>query len=207
MDKAITIDMFIEAFKEVWEEFLSEEREHISNIYSSNEKWTNFMLCGNDSFLARVTDNLKSIDDLIYWEELYNIDASIVSGLNDNGEDLVGYKSLLYPSKIYALIEHENAGAPEEEVWKLAYRRCPLKVVIFYDFHEDEKRTENQKNWVSTKLNRFIRIIDTINEHCGDEPESEYLFIIGNTSGGIPKWRYVKGKGRSLKLSSPEELL
>jgi hypothetical protein len=123
MDKTITIDMFIKAFKEVWEEFLSEDREYISNIYSLNEQWTQFMLCVNNGLLKRVTDNLKSNDALKYWKELYSIDASIISVLNDNGEDLVGYKTLLYPSKIYVLIEHKNAGAPEEEVWKLAYSR------------------------------------------------------------------------------------
>ena len=191
MKKRIDGKKFLDAFKKEWEKLLQHDEENIRNSYPFNDKWTDYFVTGENSFLEKVMLNLREeANDLNYWRELYNIDASFIGGK----ELIWGNDNLLYPSIIYALIEHENAGVPEEEVWKLAYRRSPLKVTIFYDYHEHEKASGRTRDeWVPHKLASFNSIINEINGFCGKEPEVEYLFIIGNKESehSNPRWRYI----------------
>ncbi len=179
---------FIRAFREEWAEQIKEgkkENEIISN-YREDKKWTNFML-GDKSLLKNVSCNLShEIVGLRYWRELYTIDAVYVSS-----KDQLDRKDLFHP-EIHIGLEHENGDYPEEELWKLAYWRIPLKVIIFYDYNEDDKeKAENKKGWLSKKIGEFNSILNRIEGFWSERESTEYLLLVGNKPSAeeLPTWR------------------
>ena len=78
-------------------------------------------------------------------------------------------------------------------MWKLLIFRSPLKILIFYDYLEDEKRTEKKQHWLQNKLVDLLKMGKEVDARCQEAENTEYLFLIGNrdTKWQLPKWRYL----------------
>ena len=102
--------------------------------------------------------------------------------------------NLYYPSLLSVIIEHEhNLEKVEEEMWKLIFWRSPLKVLISYDWNDDEKTTANRKNKLLQKLEKLSKMLVSANKAYPESKNTEYLFIIGNRDNvdSDIKWRWT----------------
>jgi hypothetical protein len=181
----INAEQFREAFAKVWQE----NRGRTAVPLYPCRPYTQMMV-GDGGILSTVADQFKLIDqDILYHRELYTVDAVILGGCD------VFRMDLCYPSSIYALIEHETAYYPEEEMWKLLHWRCPLKIIIMYDWSDEEKRTRvGRRSWMENKITILRKMRDQIYKFQGDEPDTDYLFLIGYrevSDGPITRWSYA----------------
>jgi len=185
--KNITCKEFTDAFCEEWKKNVKKDRDKVLDSFAENRRWTDYMLCYG-GFLNSVLDNLKhNYPALVYWRELYTIDAVYITG-----PDLLHCQELSYPSELNVALEHENGGNPEKELWKLAYWRTPLKVLIFYDYNEYQKEDSKPKrDWLGNKLQLMEEVLDTINRFWTENDLTEYLLLIGNSKqrNSLPIWR------------------
>lgn len=187
----ITANDFLAAFKETWE--LVVDTEEVKQKYSSNKAWTEFMN-GNPkekSFLYSVFSHFSSKGS--YTQEWYTIDGLFMNDKDvTNGEVLP--KGKFTPSGFYCLVEHENGQDIEIEMWKLLFWRCPLKIIIFYDWNEYEKTSEKRKVWLSEKLNSLKPMFSNANNFFEENSDTEYLLLWANKEkcDSHPQWRYLK---------------
>ena len=196
----ISAGRFLDAFAKAWQ--LNRHR-MVLPLYPC-PPYTELML-GDGGFLSVVTDQFKAIDEnIFYHRELYYVDAVILGGRD------VFRTGLCYPSAVYALIEHETAAYPEEEMWKLLHWRCPLKVLIMYDWSDEERRSSvGKQSWMENKVASLQRMRDQVDEFQGDEADVTYLFLIGGreaSDGPVTRWRYASSADRFnvLDLVIPE---
>lgn len=197
MTNLITPKQFLNAFETLWNEDASNNSKR-KQAFRHKEPWNEYMLGSEPpGFLRRVADKLRQdVNRLECYGELYTLDLVYVSG-----EDLYR-KDLYYPSLLSVIIEHEhNLETVEEEMWKLIFWRSPLKVLISYDWNDDEKTTENRKNKLSGKLKKLSKMLDSANTAYPETKGTEYLFIIGNRDNvrSDIRWRWAD---TSLKVNS-----
>ena len=183
-NKLVTAEEFYAAFIECWK-----KEALIIEDYSKLEitARTKFMLGGKGwggmkaSFLHKVKNRLNADGKLLKMSrEWYTLDAVFYSGNNLFGSLEKGKE---YPPLLDVLIEHENASDVETEMWKLLLFRAPLKVIIFYDWGDDDKTKEKgqeRKQWLPAKLDE-LALMAMKTEHLWPENEdTEYLFIVGH---------------------------
>lgn len=182
----ITAEQFREAFGCVWTELVNEDRDKVFEAYAGNSAWTRFIL-DDGGLLNKVMNRVAgNLNPLKYYKELYTIDAAMVGG-----EDLFRER-LKYPSRIYVAVEHENGFNVEEEMWKLIYWRIPLKVLVFYDWTEQDKTCESRRRWVDQKLETLGDMLEKANRGPLGADAAEYLFLIGGKSAdGTPTWSWA----------------
>ncbi len=128
--------------------------------------------CVIPSIVAEL-DELGKWDALEGWHEFYKIDYVI-----GYGETFLDYG--YYPFNLLVLIEHENdIKNIEQEMYKLALFRSPLKVIITY-YDEDAKQQSQGDDLVETKLASLSNLLQHCSSFCKEDPDTQYLFIVGN---------------------------
>lgn len=207
----LTADMFVHAFGCAWRQRIAEDQEadRIARCFEDNKAWTEYMLSlaprdepggSRAGLLADVADRLvPNIADLVYHgREIYTLDA-VFAG-RETGADLCNRLEGGYPSRLYALIEHENGEPLEEEMWKLLWWRAPLKVIIGYDYWQSERDSNPRKQtWLGTKLALLADMWQRVDAFFPENPASEYLVLIGaprdlsadSRERELPAWRYA----------------
>lgn len=193
MNKIITAKHFCEVFSDQWNVKKKENADCILNAYKNDGMWTEFMLGTKEtcegSFLHQVSEqltlqmmtNLYTLD-IVYYKKEPNL-----------------YRPGTYPACLDTIIEHENQDQVEQEMWKLLIFRSPLKVLIFYDYREDEKkRSKKKQSWLQNKLVKLFDMGREVDARCREAENTEYLFLIGNrdTKWQLPKWRHLTLKAR-----------
>jgi hypothetical protein len=164
-------DYFIKSFKEVEPEALLR--------YDS--RFTGVML-GNNGVLVKTLEKLKTSCQIesnsTCITQFYSIDMVYCS--IENLDPLFDYG--IYPANFYALIEHENNwNHLEQEIYRLMIFRAPLKIIITYDWDEDEKqRNKNRMAELSKKKDAFGALIAKFSRALSAETGTAYLFIVGN---------------------------
>ena len=79
------------------------------------------------------------------------------------------------------LIEHENDYTRlEEEMWKLLMFRSPLKVIVSYDWDENEKTNPSRINGLKDKLDKLADMARQVDKNWKEAEDTEYLIVIGN---------------------------
>ena len=110
-------------------------------------------------------------------------------------EEFANFEGGGYPVGFDVVIEHENGSRPEEEWRKLLMWRAPLKVLIFYDYSDEEKKgTPENANWLVGKLETFAEMARQADDGWrGRSDKDSYLIVVGYLpSGGyIPRWRWL----------------
>ncbi len=195
-----TADKFITAFKQVLQDRYDADAEKLLAAYVQNRAWTAYMLSNNsddNGVLKDTAEKLRQFDEsLRYGVEWYTIDAVFYGGENllEAGE---------YPSRLYAIIEHENSDDVGHEMWKLLHWRCPLKILIFYDWNEEDKRTENRRRFMQNTLCSLKKMHSAVSQFQAKE-NAEYLLITANRKmmmpclSGVTPWTLVRPSPQSL---------
>ncbi|MBE2294478.1 MAG: hypothetical protein IAF00_05980 [Phycisphaerales bacterium] len=170
----ITGDEFFSAFQVEWRRFCSQE--HITGLTpwrDGRKSWTQKMLGNPNGFFHRVMYRLIRDDrHLEYWTERYSVDALYMGGksLHNNNPS--------YPLEVHALIEHEFDEDLETEMWKLLHWRAPLKVIVSYDWAEDEKTNKAKQNFLRDKIACLRDMQSRVNAFHPECSDTEYLFIM-----------------------------
>ncbi len=106
-----------------------------------------------------------------------------------------------YPACLEVIIEHENDGDVRQEIWKLLSFRSPLKVLIFYDWDEHEKRTgrqstdDSRRSWLHDQIEAFFRMGRAFDIRWPEADDTEYLFLVGNRDmHEIIQWRRLTAR-------------
>ena len=188
--KYIQPNDFLEAYRNEWIKLVEKNSDEITESYRNSKTWTSYMV-SKDGFLSKIMNRLsEKYPGLEYKREYYTLDALYVGG-----EDLFR-ENKTYPSELHALIEHEQGGNVEEEMWKLIFWRSPLKIIIFYDWNEYEKDTSARKDWLNCKIKKLINMLSDANIYFQENANTNYLFIIGNRidKDQLPQWRWASNK-------------
>lgn len=186
---------FCRVFIEVWNERIAMPDLAMDDHYASSSEFTQDILDRN-GMLSMVCKKLSSLTEkpLFYTREWYTVDALFIGG-----EDTYG-RELGYPSEIHTVIEHENASDVETEMWKLLHWRCPLKVLIFYDFNEANKAIRSRSVWLQEKLDALRKMYQAVDVFFPDAEGTEYLIIVGNRDeAGQIRWRQALAPDFDLK--------
>jgi hypothetical protein len=192
----------LKAFAETWNEQrkLGGIAEHWPNPEDPEKispQWKILMIgkagSPSPSILGKMLEKFRVLDTKMKFRyELYTVDVAIVGGTDTFQKDL------RYPSSVYAVIEHEMNWYPEEEMWKLLHWRCPLKVLITYDYTEDQKKGRpSRQTWLDKKIETLWQMRDAVDGFQGDEQGTNYLFLIGETKypdGQVGGWRYASSE-------------
>ncbi len=187
-----TAEEFCIAFCQQWEDDVLQREDDIRQAYQTDREWTRYMLAGNGSFLERLSVRLPPVAGrtLTMGREWYTLDTVFYD------EDTATFRpggGGVYPDGMHVLVEHENGADVETEMWKLLMFRSPLKVLVFYDYPEDQLNIEARRMWLERKLDILCRMHVAVNNQCGEASNAEYLFLIGSAGPkGIPAWRYGK---------------
>lgn len=172
LSSKITADEFFAAFLEEWHLLISQEVITGTTPWDSKSVWTEKML-GQGGFFNRIMARLIRDDRYFeYRREWYSVDALYVGGKSTYGSELA------YPSEVHALIEHEFGEDLETEMWKLVHWRSPLKVIVSYDWADNEKTTENRQNFAEKKIAKLRAMKSEVDAFLPESSETEYLFII-----------------------------
>ena len=196
----LSVESFLQAFREVWQQ----EQNKADSFSNRNpweivprKLWTEYMLSKEGGLLSKMTSAFHAIDpNIAYTCQWYTVD-----GLFIGGSELFREGSWGYPSSLYALVEHELDENIEEEIWKLAYWRCPLKILFFYDWAENDKSTDARANFLAKKLTKAFSMIAEISKYWTENPDTRYLFMIGTrTECNSPiLWKYCTDNDRNIK--------
>ena len=180
-------EKFRGAFEQEWTERIkdSAKRERMACAFRSDGSWTKFMLGCNESpngFLHAVGERLERCVS----REWYTLDCVFYQdqpNLIEQGP---------YPAGLDVIVEHENGERVEEEMWKLLMWRSPLKVLIFYDYLEEEKaKHPNLDAWLEKKLENLRCMAIEMHERWPEYQSNEYLLVVGCAPrrGELPQWR------------------
>lgn len=189
-----TSDRFLTAFADEWRASLATEREKLHAAFKENKPWSDYTL-NYEGFFHRVCRRLSGEEELLtYSKEIYSIDAMFVGG-----KDL--YRTgHCYPAELHVILEHENGPNVEEEMWKLLFWRCPLKVLVMYDWPESDVSGANLSNWATEK---FAKLAEMHRDAVAFFPEPDfvrYLFIVGQVTkkNSIRWWQVSDLSGQAV---------
>ncbi len=150
--------------------------------FVSRIKWDKYSAAylHDADFTPEVTKVIRRIVESAGWTsqtEYFRID---VIGWESKWKDIkevarnAGLKAHLWNMKI--AVEHENSKADwSDELIKLMQVRCPLKVVISYNYYDDRFEGEQQKLAAAAEL---IKRVDSYESVKRDK--EELLIILGN---------------------------
>lgn len=157
------IDDFIGLFASEWHNAKKEDRVPCSNPYEDRDPWKSFIE-GEDGLIHRIMKRVETKAAPLEFqkESLFRFDAAY-----------------LQEGAFYAIFEHELNNDPEKEIQKLVLARARLKVLIFYDWGEDEKTTEWRTKWINSKLSYFSRIRSLTQAISAEPDDTAYIFLIG----------------------------
>ena len=183
----MSAEKFRGAFEQEWAERIedSAERERMVCAFQRDGSWTEFMLgCGEppNGFLHAVGKRL----DRCVSKEWYTLDCVFYR----HEPNLI--EPGIYPAGLDVIVEHENGERVEEEMWKLLMWRSLLKVLIFYDYPEEEKAKHAKLDaWLQKKLEKLRCMAIRMHEHWPEYQNNEYLLLVGCAprSGELPRWR------------------
>ena len=190
MNKKFTAEQFRDVFRQLWDEEKKNNPDEMLCLYKTAPAWTIYMLKKDGSFLDKISQRLEleigkewySIQDCVYYEKQPNL-----------------YSGGTYPACLHVYIEHENNDKVEEEMYKLLLFRSPLKVLIFYDYHEYEKvHSKAKEKWLQNKLTKLFKMGQEVNASWPEAENTEYLFLVANREkeGKFPRWRHLITKSK-----------
>lgn len=200
-----------EQFIKYWKVYFKENK--WEDYYKNNDSWTQFILGSKSNkskegkfpqFLVEQLnrkDNQKTYrhrkEDGLFDLALsshenfkgikdFHTDPGEISFQNKNGE------KLFYPTQYDLLLEHENnILLCYEEMAKLTYARAKLKVLVTYDWDEEEwKKDGKPSDSLERLIHNFSTIIRQANEGFSENAFTRYLLLLGRKSGNEMQWKH-----------------
>ncbi|MEM9981920.1 MAG: hypothetical protein AAF734_05450 [Bacteroidota bacterium] len=195
-------------FIQIWQGFMEDleknSQEKLEQAYVSNADWSKLLLGEkkpeskntpladyirrNQYRSARYHKEYKGIDLVFVLQDNFSQIFALSTG-NSKQEDLVDKRAFV-PKFIDMLVEHEtDINKCYEEMLRLVNHKARLKVLITYDWETTEQDTYSyMKNTIGEN---FHKIIQQANELFPENPETEYLLVIGyKTDEGKIAWNF-----------------
>lgn len=163
---------------------------------NSNKVWTNgkklFEIYRHDAEYTKVvTEIINSIirEEYTPQNEYFRIDAVGWISRYEDMKDEAKEKGLKIKAHLWDLkiaIEHENSKSDwSDEVVKLIHVKCPLKVVISYNYCDERDQIELEKLDFIAKWMKKVKAFN-------NSSDEEYLIILGNCYNPKTKKDYDK---------------
>ncbi len=195
-------------FIQIWQGFMEDleknSQEKLEQAYVSNADWSKLLLGEkkpeskntpladyirrNQYRAARYHKEYKGIDLVFVLQDNFSQIFALSTG-NSKQEDLVDKRAFV-PKFIDMLVEHEtDINKCYEEMLRLVNHKARLKVLITYDWETTEQDSYSyMKNTIGEN---FHKIIQQANELFPENPETEYLLVIGyKTDEGKIAWNF-----------------
>lgn len=184
---AVTARQFVEAFQAAWDSAYASKRAEIKDIYNKRRLWTE-LICGSAAALGpsskpivqcaleSLTHGGKTVE---YDRERHKVDAFGRVAICDPAKWYIDYVNVV-------MVEVENdVERSEEEFWKLLHARCPLKVLITYDYNDPDTRLRVPRS--------FEKMYLAAEQYLGPDP-GKYVLIMGGRDRDLSDadivWRY-----------------
>lgn len=195
----VSVQDFLCAFSQQWNDDRQRHCEALRFAYRDDKTCTAYMLGKkkadfSDTFFDRLAGRLhqqaiaqRQTLDVVYYT---------------TGVRAIPYRNREYPARLNVIIEHENGNEIEREMWKLVMWRAPLKVLIFYDWPDDERTEKPPKaRWLEDKLDALLRIRSEVGTLWPEADETTYLFLVGRPPqrGVLPVWWYADSSNPTLR--------
>ena len=185
-----------------WKDLIKELKNNTNffRYYQNDTSWTNFVL-GEVETKNKVTNSCRLGEIIIDDEELEyrKEDAKIDIAFGKENFEVLDIKNTnkitiddcFYPKVYEIIVEHENNIATAwQEMVKLTTFRAKLKVLITYNWGEDENDKKDYSKNIETTAQNFENIIKQTNEAFPENPDTEYLLIIGQRKVENLFWHY-----------------
>ena len=200
-DATVSLQDFRDAFSQQWRDDLQDRDKELRRTYrGSKTTLTAYMLGKKDdfchAFFARVARKLdqkplrerQNLDMVYYTEKARNI----------------SHTKRIRPARMNVIIEHEAKKTGEEEMWKMLMWRASLKVLVFYDWSDDEKegnRRRHRKEWLENKRNDLFDMHSQIDALWSEDAKTDYLFLVGRSRkhGELPLWWHADSSNHTLR--------
>lgn len=190
----INADTFISSWIEFSEQFTLQNPDWLT-AYDNSSAWSNIFLGGkkSSSDSSPMGQFFATKHGLRYRTEDGSFDLALSSSDNykqipyiDRNEIyLFDVENQFFPTSYDIIVEIENECACAwQEMTKLSWVRCPLKVLVTYNSKSDKE------NEMLTKS--FETIISQSNKKFADNQATEYLLIIGNNKDKKLNWTFYK---------------
>lgn len=198
---------FVSLFESAWKTY-SETHPPEMLVKMSAEEWTAGMQSG---VLYQTLESLRDDTSATLGRALcMNVENSAQIRKEDNKFDLMlaGGSPLLrdscgYPSRFYAIVEHERGEYPEEELWKLLFWRADLKVIVMYDYTSEDQAKRQHKGkpcWLQDKKELFAKTLKQFNVDQSQDgapwkDPSFYLIVVGTWQSktiGVLRWTFFQ---------------
>lgn len=159
-------------------------QENGMNTYQNNNEWTK-VITKNENNSSLIDNALhNTFPHSRFGNEYYRIDNCIYEDINE------GYKTenkmKFHQWKLLAAVEHENQWDDwSDELVKLAYVQCPLRVVISYGDYNPEKEEYTNAIYHANRVAEAINLQKYVH---GDE---EFVLIFGPRISSIKNNRDI----------------
>jgi len=174
-----------ETFVSLWKAYSAQfvESHEWESLYDSNRDWTNTFLGKTPCNVGEFFLNYFKDGNIPFrfWREdgTFDLSFSFANDFNNVAYTYRGetdyFEPTGYPIAYDVVIEIENSlQACWQEMTKMTWVRCPLKVVVTYNTFDTLKANEDKM-----LLERFSSIVAQSNSYFEDNPNTEYLLLIG----------------------------
>lgn len=201
----INADIFISSWIDFGQRFTSENMDWLK-FYNNDARWSEKFLGGkkSSSVNSPIGKFFANKFGLRYRTEDGSFDLAFASADNykqvsylvRNEIYFFDIEGQFYPTSYKVILEHENECARAwQEMTKLTWVRCPLKVLVTYNY-----KASNENAMLAQS---FKTIISQSNKEFKDNSSTEYLLIIGNNIDKKLNWTFYKFNSAGHQLGSP----
>ena len=185
--------LFKDCFNRCWDQQAKQDYKELSQIFEESSKLTEFMLGNHDRDCnSHDSGHLEKVCKCYYHEEgrddmhlhigdgrkkheYYHLDAYAYQEGDDWPHD-----------HLHMILEHENnIGKIKEEFRKLLDLRSPLKVLVSYDWNDDEKTKPKRQDELPTIISELDEMNSKTYEVHPEAKDTEYLLIVGNRNSNM----------------------
>ncbi len=147
---------FRQAFIHQWNEDLEHDRQALRDAYRKAPDRTAYMLGKKqEDFLETFFDRLKKRLGQKAIRERQNLDIVYYKTKARN----ISHEERIRPARMNVIIEHETGKEVQEEMWKVLMWRASLKVLVFYDWSDNERKNNPEKEqWLRNKLDKLFEM-------------------------------------------------
>ena len=188
MVSVVSAQKFYKAFFDQWNDDRKDNCEALRQAYRNAPGRTAYMLGKKgEDFSKTFFDRLATRLGQEPLRERQNLDVVYYTTKAQN----ICHKERIRPACFNVIIEHETDKKVEEEMWKMLMWRAPLKVLVFYDWSNNERKKKPEKaQWLENKLRQLYALRQEVNREWPEADDTSYLFLIGRPPqrGALPVW-------------------
>lgn len=171
------VENFIDAFRRAFQEARHRLAAEWDTTWSTQTNWNHLMIQTTADLNPRpptVVEHTAKLMDIKCWPgEPFSLDAVFVpKECRREGP---------YPYPILVALEHENeVSGFDNEITKLHYIRCPLKVGITYALMGKNNALPRTSEYQTQIGATAARVAAELARYTRETPETKYLFLVGS---------------------------